>query len=86
MGVQSAPSTTLEELGLENEPPDFIAVSTDFRYHGTIATGWKSGSMMLVRLTGRGLNYKVITAKEFEERAESFHSSPTAAESAEIEA
>ena len=73
----------LEELDLDNEPPDFVAVSTDFRYHGTIATGWKSGSMMLVRLTGRGLSYKAMTAKEIEAW---FHTPPTAEESAAIEA
>lgn len=77
---------TVEELDLKKAPPDFIASSTDFRYHGTIANGWKSGSMMLVRLTGRGSSYSDLTAKEIEEMEKSLDCPPTAEESAEIKA
>ena len=76
----------LENLDLGDEPPDFIALSTDFYYYGPIATGWKSGSMMLMRFTENGLSYKAMTEEERRALEDRFRTPPTAEEFAEMDA
>ena len=82
----SSARAALESLDLDDEPPDFIASSTDFRIIGTIATGWKSGSMMLLRLTEIGRNYIAMTADELRALNERLRRPPTAEEFAEMDA
>jgi hypothetical protein len=74
----------LEWCDTEVMPSDFNAASMDPRYIGSIAEGWKSGSMMLVRLTTLGRNFIPWTDEERLALEDRLRISPT--ESEEIDA
>jgi len=80
----SSARAALESLDLDDEPPDFIASSTDFRLPGTIAIGWKSGPMMMLCLTEMGRNYIAMTEDELRALNERLRRPPTAEEFAEM--
>ncbi len=48
----------------EQVPEDFVTNSADPRYIGAISVGWKSGPMMLMRLTAMGTHYQPMPENE----------------------
>jgi hypothetical protein len=76
----------LEKLDPKTVPPHFRAASSDRRYIGTTANGWKSGRMMLMRLTAMGLNYKARSEEERQAWLDELKKPITPEESAAIKA
>jgi hypothetical protein len=70
----------------ERKREDLVANSADPWFIGAIAIGWKSGSLMLMRLTHLGMHYQPKTEAERTRQARSFVPLPTPEEIEGIDA